>query len=168
MRKLPLPALAIVSVALLTSCGANEPDDDQEKADSGSSPTASETLSESDAASEAPAIDAGAVELKLDGKDVAIESADCVSTNGGVYFNNASGTDLSTLDVTFDSEDKLAGLVIYLGTDYALTYEADGPNASESKLTASVSGDTYTVSGTTPNIADPGADATVEIKATCG
>ena len=160
IRLLPI-VLAMIAAVALTGCG--------DDSDSAHAPAADGNDKQTEKAS-GPDITDATISVKLDGTDVPVEKIDCVrgAAGDGTYFNNASGTELSTLDVTFDDKDELANLTIYKGTEILLVWNDNQPNAADSDLTSTVDGDTYTVTGDTPNNADPGAKVAVEVTATCG
>lgn len=167
-------ALLICGLAL-TGCG-DDGDDDSNSGGEQSSDTHDESSLTDDASDEgagsggeAPAINDATITVSLDGKELPVDSVDCVTgaAGDGVYFNNVTSDEIQTLDLTVSEDDELAGLVVYVGTEYVITYSADAPEAAKSKLDLAVDGDTYTVTGTTPGT--PGGEpAKVKITATCG
>lgn len=167
-------ALLICGLAL-TGCG-DDSDDDSNSGGEESSNTHDDATPTDDPSDDgpgadeaAPAINDATVTVSLDGKALPIDSVDCVTgaAGDGIYFNNVTSDRIQTLDLTVSENDELAGLVVYVGTEYVITYSADAPEAAKSNLDLAVDGDTYTVTGTTPGT--PGGEpAKVEITATCG
>ena len=152
---------ALIAAVTLTSCVA----------ESGSvhSPVADGDKDQTEAPRD-PGIHDATISMKIDGTDVPVEEIRCVRGTVGdsTYFNNDSPDDPGNVDIRFDENEELTFLLFKKDFEFVLAWDSGQANAADSDLTSTVDGDTYTVTGDTPNNADPGAKVAVEVTATCG
>lgn len=166
-RLVTLLAPIIAGGLLLTGCGGDP--DDAGQPDSNESPAQPQASDEPNDPNtdDVPAggpVDGSAV-VTLDGTDFTMDVT-CATGAGTSITSTGDGDD--TLIVNFDHLGEFTDLTATI-QDYSLIYSVLSASESGDQMTGSVSGNTYTATGTIPNFFDvSGPNVDVEVVVTCG
>ncbi|MFD0556613.1 lipoprotein LpqH [Stackebrandtia endophytica] len=159
-----LVAPIIAAGLLLAGCGGDTDAD----ADADNNTTSSTAPTESAPTEENPEVHGpvpGTATMNLNGTEYPLEPVECISDQAII----ATGPEDNSMALDFNDLGEFVSLTFNIGKEYMITYTTLGVTESDGELTGTVSGNTYTVTGSAMNVFDVGGDLVdVELVVTCG